>query len=62
MRTKAEIQVDIDRNNVQFDETRKYFGAMWSCDVQASMFRQSSNAHLDALRAELAAVKKEVGA
>ena len=59
MRTIAQIQADIDTNEAQFADCRKYFGAMWNCDVQAHMFRQSSNGILRRLKEELATVSKE---
>jgi hypothetical protein len=53
MRSVSEILGDIRTNQASFDSTREYFGAMWNCDVQASMFRQSSYKQLEQLRAEL---------
>ena len=58
MRTVVEIQAAIERNKTDYEDCRKYFGAMWDCDIQASLFRQSSNAHLETLRAELAAAQQ----
>jgi hypothetical protein len=52
-RTIEAIQADLDRNERSWESAREYFGAMWSCDIQASLTRQSLNGNLEALRKEM---------